>query len=366
MKPYLLPVFRIVLGSILIGAASGVSAQVLRNAPHMPDLDLSECPAKAEGRFKTEFPAPIAQPDGSYKNQIYFVSESVLVLMSESEFGFAKDYSDVSGYDHPDRFALSICAPDALDTIMAKRKSAANLAFAAQALDVQSQALEATQKELEEANARLAELEARKQPTRPAAPSTPGPLVPPPSSSSQTLYQALQERDAAAPALGRAQGGAGSAQQRPSSTANATIATALPATINQDLAKELDAIIARDSRSWLFNRYNQGSVHDIRVLGADAANTEVQGRYRFNGSSIGWIKVRFTEGKVNCLIYHDFPGNCRPVGQNPAGMIALGLVAGAAMSSVSGGSAPAGGSSPAPSSLCPRTLPSGETYLEPC
>ncbi|MEO1399504.1 MAG: hypothetical protein AAFU56_11650, partial [Pseudomonadota bacterium] len=107
---------------------------------------------------------------------------------------------------------------------------------------------------------------------------------------------------------------------------------------------KLDQVIAIDSRSWLFNRYNFGSVSNVEILEADPATSRavVYGEYVYNNYSRGWIKVVFDQGSVNCVEYHDFRGTCRAIGNNPAAYVALGTVAMAA----AGGT----GSSPAPAS----------------
>lgn len=326
--------------SIFLGSATA-SAQVARNTPNKPDMDFSECPTEPQGRFQTEFTAPFAQSDGTVKEETYYVSESVMVLMFESEFGFAKDFSDESGYSHPDRFALSLCADDALAMIMEKRKGAAQMMGVEQMLAAQGSALDAKEKELEETKQDLADARALNERRAQTAAQQPAPLQPAdPANAIPT------QSVGSAPAL-------------------AASATVQPNSLTQDLASELDAIIARDSRSWLFNRYVRGSVHDIRVANTDATNAEMVGKYRYSGSKVGWIRVRFTDGKVNCLIYHDFPGRCRPVGQNPAGMLALGLVAGAAMSGTSS-SGSSSGSNQSRIASCPRRMPDGSIFLADC
>jgi hypothetical protein len=112
----------------------------------------------------------------------------------------------------------------------------------------------------------------------------------------------------------------------------------------QQLNRQLDEVIARDARSWLVNRYNLGSARDARIeeSNAQTGRMVVFGRYTFNGSATGWIRVVFSGSTPQCVEYHDFQGTCRAVGNNPSHYVALGALAvaavGAAASSGSGGS----------------------------
>lgn len=102
----------------------------------------------------------------------------------------------------------------------------------------------------------------------------------------------------------------------------------------------MDAVVQLDSRSWVFNRYDIGSMSNVRVRDGDAGS-EAQGDYTYNGGTPGWVRVRFSGEDIQCIEYHDFAGTCRAIGDNPArraaimGMIS---VAGAAMTSSPGSS----------------------------
>jgi hypothetical protein len=88
----------------------------------------------------------------------------------------------------------------------------------------------------------------------------------------------------------------------------------------------IDLIIYRDSRRWLRrSRYQPGSVHAVRILEASNNNRNmlIYAQYGTNSPTIGWVKVRFAGGQVNCLEFWDFPGQCRPLGG--AVSFALGL-----------------------------------------
>jgi hypothetical protein len=111
---------------------------------------------------------------------------------------------------------------------------------------------------------------------------------------------------------------------------------------SQSLNQQLDRVIAEDARSWLINRYTPGSARDASVVDFDPATGRavVFGRYTYNGSSTGWIRVVFNQAKPQCVEYHDFAGTCRAIGNNPSHYIALGglVIAAAGAASAGGGS----------------------------
>lgn len=133
----------------------------------------------------------------------------------------------------------------------------------------------------------------------------------------------------------------------PAQLASTGSAGAAPAVELHGLAKIIDAVIQVDSRGWMFNRYDVGSVSSERFLeqSADGKNAVAYGEYTYNGGSRGWIKIRLTNGEVECMEYFDFAGRCRPAGTASYGsQLALDLMvsAMAAPSSSSYGDGSAG------------------------
>ncbi|OLF71816.1 hypothetical protein AWH62_11820 [Maricaulis sp. W15] len=105
------------------------------------------------------------------------------------------------------------------------------------------------------------------------------------------------------------------------------------------VAQLLNDVVARDSRSWLFNRYDNGSMRNARILShtPNSGDAVIQGDYTYNGGRGGWVRVTFTNNQVRCVTYHDFPGTCRPVGAaNPAIRALGGLMLSGAMGNGSG------------------------------
>jgi hypothetical protein len=77
----------------------------------------------------------------------------------------------------------------------------------------------------------------------------------------------------------------------------------------------LDAIIRKDAAGWIMNKYDAGSVTNIRATQRNGKAVALQGDYTFNGNQTGWVRVDFTK-TTPCLEYWDTKGTCRPVDQS--------------------------------------------------
>jgi len=81
-----------------------------------------------------------------------------------------------------------------------------------------------------------------------------------------------------------------------------------------DLPRLLDAIIMDDSRHWLFNSYDRGSVRNVRVTQSTDGYHLVHADYSYNRGRPGWVRAQVVGERVRCLEYHDYQGRCRPIG----------------------------------------------------
>lgn len=80
------------------------------------------------------------------------------------------------------------------------------------------------------------------------------------------------------------------------------------------LTQAMDAVVQLDSRSWMFNRYDVGSMTGVYV--SDFGDISVaHGDYTYNRGVRGWVRIQFTGEQICCVEYHDFAGTCRPVGR---------------------------------------------------
>jgi hypothetical protein len=88
-----------------------------------------------------------------------------------------------------------------------------------------------------------------------------------------------------------------------------------------------DSIIAEDAAGWAMNRYDRGSMRNMRIVEtSNGGRTKVvYGDYSYNGGQSGWVRARFTNTKLDCLEFWDFSGQRRPLGRSPSRGLALGF-----------------------------------------
>ncbi len=118
------------------------------------------------------------------------------------------------------------------------------------------------------------------------------------------------------------------ARARASSSYQGPIVVSAPAERMSELDQLMDRIILTDSRGWMFNRYDRGSVRNTRVAATNGRDAVVESNYTYNGGMVGWVRAYVLGDRLACVEYHDFPGRCRPVGANSyaygiAGRLAL-------------------------------------------
>lgn len=119
----------------------------------------------------------------------------------------------------------------------------------------------------------------------------------------------------------------------------------------QLLTLNLDKIVSTDAQSWVFNRYDHGSTHNVRVLEHHGKSGLVYGEYTYNHGQRGWVKVRIANGQLSCLEFWDFQGICRDLGHSPSQALFAVTVAAIAISLAEGGSG-GGGSSASDHAAC--------------
>lgn len=108
------------------------------------------------------------------------------------------------------------------------------------------------------------------------------------------------------------------------------------------LNQQLDQIIAADSTSWMFWRYDRGSARNARFEGDPAESSRVlYGEYSFNGGQGGWVRVRFNAESVQCIQFWN-EAQCRPFRSPPSHRIVGDLLASAASGAANGSSGSTG------------------------
>jgi len=82
------------------------------------------------------------------------------------------------------------------------------------------------------------------------------------------------------------------------------------------LADRLDAIVTVDSQSWMFNRYQRGSITNVnqKPTGGGKGNYVATASFAYASGAPGSIQVKMVGDRIDCVEFGDFPGECRPLG----------------------------------------------------
>jgi hypothetical protein len=74
----------------------------------------------------------------------------------------------------------------------------------------------------------------------------------------------------------------------------------------------VERAVRQDSGAWAWNRFDIGSITNVRVAERSGGATTLRAEYTYNGGSPGWVLARVVDGRVDCLGYWDF-GGCAEV-----------------------------------------------------
>lgn len=77
--------------------------------------------------------------------------------------------------------------------------------------------------------------------------------------------------------------------------------------------RRFEALVQADSRGWAFNRFDSGSLHNVKVLTgtANSANYVLRGEYTYNGGSPGWVIAQMNGPNLVCIQFWDAVVGCR-------------------------------------------------------
>lgn len=155
---------------------------------------------------------------------------------------------------------------------------------------------------------------------------------------SDAELQARRDAESAQRARLAATSGAGTGQMggAPSSTGSPDSSPlAGPA-----LTRRLDALVLTDSRGWAFNRYDAGSMRDVRIVDGTVKGGHyvLRGVYSYNGGARGWVLARMSGSNLECIQFHDSMIGCRALRTAAQGQMMRGMAAGAVSSLMSGNS----------------------------
>lgn len=82
-----------------------------------------------------------------------------------------------------------------------------------------------------------------------------------------------------------------------------------------DLTRQLEGFVETDSQGWAFNRFDVGSIRDVKILNGSAKTGTLlmKGFYTYNGGMTGWVMVQMVQGKFGCIQFWDAIIGCRPL-----------------------------------------------------
>jgi hypothetical protein len=82
---------------------------------------------------------------------------------------------------------------------------------------------------------------------------------------------------------------------------------------DQNLTRLVQDLVLDQSRTWVMNRFVNGSVSNVAVSSRDAQGrpAKVTGSYLFNGNNRGSVTISFSGGLPECIYFFDFPSMCR-------------------------------------------------------
>lgn len=73
------------------------------------------------------------------------------------------------------------------------------------------------------------------------------------------------------------------------------------------------AAVEVDSYGWPFDRFQQGSIVNVRRTKLKHGAYDLYGEFALDGGASGWARVHFEGGDFACIELWDVPGVCRPL-----------------------------------------------------
>ncbi len=122
---------------------------------------------------------------------------------------------------------------------------------------------------------------------------------------------AERERAAAVAAAAREKEAAAARLAAEREVASAGAALAAKPNASPAMTALLERAVQQDSGAWVFNRYDAGSIRNVKVL-QSGAKTRLRGDYTYNDGSDGWVEADVASGRITCLSYWDV-NECQPL-----------------------------------------------------
>lgn len=110
------------------------------------------------------------------------------------------------------------------------------------------------------------------------------------------------------------------------------------------LTQKFDRIVQADSQGWAFNRYDAGSLRNVKIVSGKAGvgTYVMRGEYTYNGGARGWVMAEMVGPKLSCIQFWDAVLGCRGLRTAAQGQAMRNALVGAL---TSGGSSSSGSAS---------------------
>ncbi len=79
------------------------------------------------------------------------------------------------------------------------------------------------------------------------------------------------------------------------------------------LTKKLEGFVRTDAQGWAFNRFDEGSITNVKVIDGSVKSGQytLRGEYTYNGGAGGWVLAQMVGPKLGCIQFHDAIIGCR-------------------------------------------------------
>jgi hypothetical protein len=79
------------------------------------------------------------------------------------------------------------------------------------------------------------------------------------------------------------------------------------------LSKKLEGFVRTDAQGWAFNRFDAGSIANVKVIDGSvkSGHYTLRGEYTYNGGVSGWVLAQMEGPNLGCIQFHDAIIGCR-------------------------------------------------------
>lgn len=79
------------------------------------------------------------------------------------------------------------------------------------------------------------------------------------------------------------------------------------------LVQRFDRIVQTDAQGWAFNRYDVGSMRNVKIISGQVGRGTyvIRGEYTYNGGQTGWVMAEMSGQNLSCIQFWDAVMGCR-------------------------------------------------------